>query len=243
MNTCDYPQSPITINLQVPTNIISPPQIILGWHNSPGTLRLDEEAGGGSFLYGDFSQEDPPSTTTLRNMTIQGNQDVIYQLKSLHVHHPGEHAFSFPVTPFPSKSHFDGEIHIVSKAIINGIDSYFVFSVQFVKDDSAENSIITTMNSVSITVAIALGNPFNILAIPISTNGLISIATYDGSLTTPIDATCCPGPVKWNVIMNPILLTTAFFNTIFPSEPNARALQDNNNIPVSSFNWMPNNNP
>lgn len=243
MSACDYPQSPITINLPVPTNIISLQQIILGWNDSLGTLFLKEQDGGGSFLYGDFSKENPPSTTTLRNPTIQGNQDVIYQLKSLHVHHPGEHFFSLSTAPIPFNFRYDGEIHIVSKAKINGIDSGFVFAVLFQIDDSAENSVITAKNAVSISVAIAFGNPFHILAIPVTSNGLLNIATYDGSLTTPIDATCCPGPVKWNVILNPILLTTAFFNTIFPSQPNARPLQDNNNIVVSSFNWMPNNNP
>lgn len=211
MNACTYPQSPIALPIR--GNFASH-TLVLDWKFGP--LAKQENTEHVAF----YTAGDAMSGTT----TFDG---VVYKLDSMHFHAPAEHKLNASGVEFG----YDGELHIVSKLPENP-KSCLVIGIWFqIKDELLQEEVESVAEDIKnidpmIFVKAVFGSEDSVVAY-----------TYPGSLTTPVDAVCCDGPVRWVIPIGPLAVSRRLFNALFPEQKPARRIQDSTGRPIQFFDW------
>lgn len=209
MPDCTFPQSPIRIANQ---GLNARFDIRLNWRSTLFEKRVADDG----HLF--FTASTPLAGTT----TVDG---VVYNLKESHFHAPSEHW----IDDFAPCS---GEMHLVHELAQDPAKKLVIGLLFF-------NATLGSQLAGDIPIDFpSTFDPYFFMNLAFRESTSQEAVNYDGSLTTPVDALCCDGPVRWFVIIRPIVCDKAFFEQYFPTSKPARPLQPPQ--PQRNFTWTKN---
>lgn len=210
MNTCTYPQSPIALPLRANAARHS---LVLDWKF--GTFTKQNHAEHTAFYEVGQSMS---GTTTF--------DKVVYDLDSMHFHAPSEHKLIQG-----GEIGFDGELHIVSK-LPGTTSNCLVIGIWFEINDTLRLADVESVGHDIENI-----DPMIFIRAVFGGQSSVVAYTYPGSLTTPVNADCCDGPVRWVIPTKPLAISRALFNALFPEQKPARPTQDSTGRQIEVFNW------
>lgn len=210
MNACTNPQSPIALPLRANAARHS---LVLDWKYQP--FAKQKHADHAAFYAVDQSMS---GTTTF--------DKVVYNLDSMHFHAPSEHTLQQI-----RETRFDGELHIVSK-LPGTTSNCLVIGIWFQINDTIRLADVEAVGHDIENI-----DPMIFIRAVFDGQSSVPAYTYPGSLTTPVDARCCDGPVTWVIPTKPLAISKALFNALFPEQKPARPIQDSTGRQIEVFNW------